>query len=92
MLEAGTVRELFNDCVGLAMSLGLIIIVACCMAPIAKILGVTGRKRKSIMRKQSDGQGIGPLEAVCLTLIAVLLVIEIANGTVSGIISSLLGK
>jgi hypothetical protein len=77
--------ELIKDCVGVAMSIGLVLIVARCIAPIAKLFGVTGRRK----RKR---QQVGKLETACLIVVVILLCILTANGTMSAMLSSLLSK
>ena len=76
--------ELLNDCVGVVMSVGLVLIVACCIAPIARVLGATGRKR----RKKRSRRSIGIREGICLALAVILLIVLTANGTISAMISS----
>jgi ABC-type nickel/cobalt efflux system permease component RcnA len=83
--------ELFNYCVGMAMSIGLILVVACCVAPVAWLFRATGRRRRkdTKMRKR---QRIGTRETICMVLVVILLALMLANGTISATISSLFGK
>lgn len=80
--------ELFNTCLGVAFPIGLILIATCCTAPIAQVLGATGR-RKTRRRKS---QKLGIREVVSLILVIILLAISFANGTVPAMLTSLLSK
>lgn len=89
----GGLDELFKEGIAVAMSIGLILVVACCMAPIAAVLGATGRRRrKRNNTKRRSSQAIGTREVICLTLVVILLAISLANGTIAAMLSSFLSK
>jgi hypothetical protein len=73
-------------CLGVGLPIGFIMLAAWCLAPIARLFGVTGKRRGK--KKKTQGGQIGPREVIFLTLAIILLAISLANGTMSAMISS----
>jgi hypothetical protein len=78
-------------CLGVGLPIGFMMLAAWCLAPVAHLFGVTG-KRRGKKKKTQGRQEIGPREVICLTLVIILLAISLANGTMSAMISSVLSK